>query len=51
MNPSAVVTLPLVSDNVPPKVKLPDPVIDPVSVKPLTVPVPPTLVTVPVLLV
>ena len=33
------------------KVKLPDPVIDPDKVKPLTVPVPETLVTVPVLVV
>jgi hypothetical protein len=33
--------------NVPPKVRLPDDVTVPVKVKPLTVPVPPTLVTVP----
>ena len=37
--------------SVPPSVRLPDVVTVPVSVIPLTVPVPPTLVTVPVLLV
>ena len=37
--------------NEPPSVKFPDVVTVPVSVKPLTVPVPPTLVTVPVLVV
>ena len=40
-----------VTANVPPSVKLPDVVTVPVNVSPLTVPVPPTEVTVPVLLV
>jgi hypothetical protein len=38
------------TDKVPPKVRLPLDVTVPVKVKPLTVPVPPTLVTVPVVL-
>ena len=49
--PSASVTLPLVRDNVPPSVKLPDVVTEPVNVSPLTVPVPATDVTVPVFVV
>ena len=48
VKPKAVVTSPEVSDSVPPSVKLPDVVTLPVSVNPLTVPVPPTEVTVPV---
>ena len=47
VNPSAVVILLLVNASVPPNVKLPADVIDPVNVNPLTVPVPVTLVTVP----
>jgi hypothetical protein len=48
VNPNALVTSPEVSDNVPPNVKLPVVVTEPLSVNPLTVPVPPTDVTVPV---
>jgi hypothetical protein len=51
VKPNAVVTLPDVSDNVPPRVSEPLVVTEPVRVNPLTVPVPETLVTVPVLLV
>ena len=47
MNPKADVTSLLIRFNVPPKVRLPEVVTVPVNVKPLTVPVPPTEVTVP----
>ena len=49
MYPRPDVTLPLVRDSVPPNVRLPLVVTDPLKLKPLTVPVPPTLVTVPTL--
>lgn len=47
VKPNAVVTLPLVSVSVPPRVKLPEVVTVPDKDKPDTVPVPLTLVTVP----
>ena len=49
--PKAVVTLPDVKVNVPPNVKFPLVVTVPDKLSPLTVPVPPTDVTVPVLVV
>jgi hypothetical protein len=51
VNPKAVVTLALVNVKAPPRVRLPVDVTDPLRVKPLTVPVPPTDVTVPVFVV
>ena len=48
---AVAVVFALVTLKVPPSVKLPDVLTVPVNVKPLTVPVPPTDVTVPVLLV
>ena len=50
VKPRAVVTCPEVSDKVPPNVSEPLPVTVPVRVNPETVPVPPTEVTVPVVL-
>ena len=51
VNPNASVTLSDVNEREPPNVKLPDVVTEPVSVNPLTVPVPETDVTVPVFVV
>ena len=51
VKPKAPVTFADVSDSVPPRVSEPLVVTVPVRVRPLTVPVPETLVTVPVLLV